>query len=164
MGVDTRSKHIMVNANSSGILNGDDTECGFVVKINNGGCFFEYSMDDIGADIPAAAAQVKESFTVSKLLREGSIDRIVLKDEPLVQSFARPTDLASYSDKDVLSFVQKMQKELQAKSEHILNAMIRVSTLEVSKLFVSANRELDQNYTWINGFMGLAYGAGVRLL
>lgn len=157
LGVDTRSKYIMVNANSSGILNGDDTECGFVVKINNGGCFFEYSMDDIGADIPAAAAQVKESFTVSKLLREGSIDRIVLKDEPLVQSFARPTDLASYSDKDVLSFVQKMQKELQAKSEHILNAMIRVSTLEVSKLFVSANRELDQHYTWINGFMGLAY-------
>ena len=29
--------------------------------------------------------------------------------------------------------------------------------METSKLFVSHNRELDQNYTWINGFMVLVY-------
>lgn len=157
LGVDTRSKYIMADSNNSSIRNGNYTECGFVVKLSNGGCFFEYSMDDIGEDIPATAAQIKESFTVSKLLREGSIDHIQLKDEPLVQSFARPTDLGSYSDKDILSFTQKLQKELQAKSEHILNAMVGISTMEVNKLFVSANRELDQNYTWIDGGIGLAY-------
>ena len=43
------------------------------------------------------------------------------------------------------------------KSEHILNAIVGVSTLEVSKLFISENRELDQNYAWINGMMAAVY-------
>jgi TldD protein len=35
--------------------------------------------------------------------------------------------------------------------------MVGIGTLEVSKLFVSQNRELDQNYTWVNGHMVLIY-------
>ena len=157
LGVDTRSKSVLVDTNNSNIRNGDDTECGFVVKLNNGGCFFEYSMDDIGADISETAAEIKNSFTVSKLLREERIDGIHLTDAPLVQSFVRASDLASYSDGDILRFCRTLQEQLQRKSEHILNAVVRVSTLEVSKLFVSANRELDQNYTWVNGPLGLVY-------
>lgn len=157
LGVDTRSKSILVDTNTSSIRNGDDTECGFVVKLNNGGCIFEYALDDIGEDIAAVATEIEKSLTVSKQLREGRIDNIHLEDAPLVQSFSRPSDLASYRDADILSHCKKLQAELQGKSEHILNAVVRVSTLEVSKLFVSANRELDQNYTWVNGLLGLMY-------
>ena len=46
---------------------------------------------------------------------------------------------------------------MQGRSEHIRNAFVRISTLEVSKLFISPNRELDQNYTWINGMAALIY-------
>ncbi len=53
LGADSKSTEIQVNANTSGINNGQDTECGFVVKLNNGSCFFEYAIDDIGADVAA---------------------------------------------------------------------------------------------------------------
>ena len=157
LGVDTKSKSIRVDSNTSSLSNGNDTECGFVVKLNNGGCFFEYSLDDIGEDVRQTAAQIKDAFVVSSTLRQESIRGIHLEDAPLVQSFLRPSDLSQYTDGQVLSFCQNTQKDLQSRSECIRNAFVRISTLEVSKLFISPNRELDQNYTWINGAAALVY-------
>ncbi len=157
LGVDTKSKSIQVDVNTSNINNGQDTECGFVVKLNNGSCFFEYSLDDIGEDVQAAAAQIRESFKISSILREDCIDGVHPEDAPLVKSFVRPSDLGSFSDAQLLGFCEKTQKALQAKSECIRNAFVRLSTMEVSKLFISENRELDQNYVWVNGMMLLVY-------
>lgn len=157
LGVDTKSKAVRVNANTSSISDGWDMQCGFVVKLHNGGCFFEYSLDDINGDVQAMAAQIQEAFVVSKVLKEDSISGIHLEDAPLVQSFQRPSDLGSFSDAQLLDFCVKNQKELQAKSEYIRNALVAVSTMEVSKLFISKNRELDQNYVWINGMLVLVY-------
>ena len=90
-------------------------------------------------------------------INEKGISGIHLEDAPLVQSFQRPSDLGSFSDAQLLDFCVKNQKELQAKSEYIRNALVAVSTMEVSKLFISQNRELDQNYVWINGMLVLVY-------
>lgn len=157
LGVDNQSKSIRVNSNTSSIGAGRDTECGFVVKINDGGCFFEYSMDDIGEDIRELAREIRKAFSVSSKLNSDVIADIHLDDSPLVKSFVRESDLGDYGDKMLLDFCKKTQKALQGKSENVLNAFVSLSTLEVSKLFVSANRELDQNYVWINGVMFLVY-------
>ena len=157
LGADNKSTAIRVDANTSSIGNGQDTECGFVVKINNGGSFFEYSMDDIGEDVAALAEEIKEAFSVSEQLQASQIENISLSDSPLVQSFVRPSDLKDYSDAQLLAFCQQTQKALQGKSEHILNAMVMLSTMEVSKLFLSSNRELDQNYAYIGGMLVLVY-------
>ena len=157
LGADSKSTAIRVDASTSNISNGQDTECGFVVKLNNGSCFFEYAMDDIGEDVATLAEEIKEAFSASAALKQASIEHISLKDEPLVQSFARASDLHEYSDAQLLDFCQKTQKELQGKSENILNAMVALNTMEVSKLFISQNRELDQNYAFIGGVLVLVY-------
>ena len=41
LGADVKSKSIRVDRNTSAIRPGRDTECGFVVKMSNGGAFFE---------------------------------------------------------------------------------------------------------------------------
>lgn len=164
LGADSKSSSIRVDANTSSISNGQDTECGFVVKVNNGGCFFEYSMDDIGQDVPALAAEIKAAFSVSKRLQQSTIDHIQLEDEPLVRSFSRASDLSDYSDGQLLEFCQKTQKELQSKSEHILNAIVALQSMEVSKLFVSENRELDQNYAFLGGMLLLVYRENDRVV
>ncbi len=157
LGVDTKSKSIRVDSNTSSINNGNDTTCGFVIKLNNGGCFFEYSLDDIDEDVHHVAAEIKDAFVISKTLKQDSIKNIHLEDAPLVRSFVRESDLSRYTDEQILTFCQKTQKDLQSKSENIRNALVLLSTMEISKLFVSANRELDQNYTWISGVMVLVY-------
>ena len=156
LGVDIRSKTVRVDRNTSNILPGHDTECGFVIKMCSGGAVYEYSADDI-ADVQTLADTITASFRLSAKLQELSITGITFADEPLVQSFSRPNDFDAYTDAQLLDYSKDLCKDILGRSEHILNAMVGIGTLEVSKLFVSENRELDQNYTWVNGIMFVIY-------
>ena len=162
LGSDVRSKAIRVNKNTASIGPGMDSECGFVVKLNNGTVFYEHSLDDIGGDIPALAEKILEGFRCSTALGGSTVEGISIPDEPLTKSFRRENDLQDYSDDQILSYCSDLCKKLLGKSEHLLNATVMVSTLEVSKLFVSANRELDQNYTWVNGRLMSVYSENGR--
>ena len=158
LGVDIKTKNVRVDRNTSNIQPGYDTECGFVVKMCNGGAIFEYSLDDISADdMQELAATIAKAFRLQEALTDNAITGTVLPDEPLVQTFCRPADLDRYSDQQILTFCKDLCGDLLSRSQHILNAMVGIGTLEVSKLFVSENRELDQNYTWVNGMMVLVY-------
>ena len=157
LGVDIQAKTIRADRNTSGIRSGMDTECGFVLKMSNGSVFFEYSLDDIAGDVDALVQKITSAFALNALLAANTIGEVRLSDEPLVQSFAREHDLADYSEQQLLSFVKEQCATLLGKSEHILNAMVDIGTLEVSKLFLSENRELDQNYAWVNGMMAVVY-------
>ena len=157
LGADIKEKSIRVDKNTSGIRSGRDTECGFVVKMSNGSVFFEYSLDDISGDIPALAEKVSAAFQLNEQLKSSTIDPVHLSDEPLVRSFRRPSDLTDYTDDQLLDFCKVQCKSLLEKSGYVLNAFVILGSLEVSKLFISENRELDQNYTWINGTMLAVY-------
>ncbi len=157
LGADITARSVRVDRNTSGINPGRDTECGFVIKLSNGGAFFEYSLDDIAGDPAALAATVSEAFALEQSLLAEAIDGIIPADEPLVQSFSRENDLAAFSEQQLLEFCRQQKDALLAKSENVLNAVVILGSFEVSKLFVSANRELDQNYAWINGTMWLVY-------
>ena len=153
LGADIQGKSIRVDRNTSSIGANRDTECGFVVKMSNGTTFFEYSLDDVSGDIPALAEKIASAFTLSAALKGNTIDEVRLSDEPLQQSFERAHDFAEHTDKELLDFCKNTCGALLAKSENLLNALVLLDRREVSKLFVSANRELDQNYTWVNGIM-----------
>ena len=157
LGVDTKAKTVRVDKNSSVISATAGTECGFVVKLSNGGVFFEYSMDDISGDMAQMAINIADAFHLSEALQSNTIDGIRLPDEPLVRSFAREHDLDRYTDAQLLDYCKKLHSQLTAKSEHILNAVISLGSREVSTLFLSVNRELDQNYAWINGNIMAVY-------
>ena len=157
LGTDQNARSIRVNKNSSAIAPGMDTECGFVVKVSNGQVFFEYSLDDVGEDALALAKKISAAFRIHESLTSATIGHIDLSDEPLVESFSRPGDFDRYTEQEILDFCQTQCKAMLAKSEHLLNAYVSVGTFEVSKLFISANRELDQHYTWVNGGLVAIY-------
>lgn len=157
LGADVKAKSIRVNRNTSSIGPGRDTECGFVVKMCNGGAFFEYSLDDIAGDLDCLAEKITQAFALNASLAGNTVGSAGLADEPLVRSFARPHDLADYTDGKLLDFCKEQCAALLGKSENLLNALVGLSLMEVSKLFISENRELDQNYSWVNGMMVAVY-------
>ena len=154
LGVDIKTTGIRVDRNTSNIGPGQDTECGFVVKMHNGSVFCEYSLDDIAGDIPALAAKIAASVAYDS---GNTIAGAALPDEPLVQSFAREHDLADYTEAQLLDFCKEQCATLLGKSEYLLNGMVSLRLLEVSKLFISENRELEQNYSWVNGILVAIY-------
>ena len=157
LGVDTKAKTVHVDKNSSGISAAAGTECGFVVKMSNGGVFFEYSLDDITGNIAQLAAEIADALQLNETLQNSTIQGLCLPDEPLVRSFAREHDLDLYTDAQLLDYCKDLHSQLTAKSEHILNAVVSIGSREVSTLFLSVNRELDQNYAWVNGNIMAVY-------
>ena len=157
LGADIKAKAVRADKNSSSISSGRDTECGFVVKMSDGKVFFEYSLDDISGDISALAGKIISAFRINKTLSGNTIGSVELSDEPLVQSFGRSNDFKVYSENEMLDFCKEQCSALLSKSPCVLNAVVALSTLEVSKLFISENRELDQNYAWVNGMLVAAY-------
>ena len=158
LGADVRVQSVMANRMSTSIQDeGLGSECGFVVKMKNDNAFFEYSLDDILGDKEELAKKIISSLKIDKELEEKMIQTGDISDEPLEKSFIRESDLDSYSVSDKLEFVTKLKDLMLTKSENILNAVAVIQTLNVSKIFVTEHRTLDQNYTWVNGNLVLVY-------
>ena len=157
LGVDVKARSISINKKLTNIASGMDTECGFVVRVAGDGVFYEYSMDDIAGDTAMIAAEVRRCFRFSKTLNAQPIGVRNLSDEPLVQSFSRPGDLSEYTDEQLLNFCRDLRDTVSSKSENLLNVSVGLYTMETSKLFVSPNKELDQNYSWVNGMIGVVW-------
>lgn len=164
LGADVRTRSIRVDRNTSNITPGRDTECGFVVKMSRGSVFFEYSLDDLPENAGELAQTISNAFCLNEKLAANTIGEVRLEDEPLVKSFARPGDFDRYTDQELLEFSRNLRQKLQDQSQCILNAEVMISTLEVSKLFISENRELDQNYTWVNGYLFAVYRENEKVI
>ena len=157
LGVDVKARSISVSNKLTNISSGMDTECGFVIKAAGDGVFYEYSLDDIHGDLNALVEEIERSFRFSKALKATPIGVHDLSDEPLVQSFSRPSDLDAYSEEALLNFCRSTRDSVNVKSENLRNVSVSLYTMETSKLFISPNRELDQNYTWGNGRVTVVY-------
>ncbi|MBQ8238597.1 MAG: TldD/PmbA family protein [Oscillospiraceae bacterium] len=157
LGTDQKARSIRVNKNNAAIAPGMDTECGFVIKVSDGSVFFEYSTDDIGEDTRELAASIRSAFRIHESLRGSTVGHIALSDEPLTESYSRPGDFDNYTQQQLLAFCREQTAVLLGRSENLLNASVSIETLEVSKLFISPNRNLDQHYTWVNGALVAVY-------
>ena len=157
LGVDVKARSISANRKLTNIASGMDTECGFVVKVAGDGVFYEYSLDDIHGDLEALVNEINRCFRFSKALNAKPIGVRELRDEPLVQNFCRESDLDRYSEQQLLDYCKDLRDSVSAKSENLLNVSAALYTMETSKLFISENRELDQNYAWVNGMVSVVW-------
>ena len=162
LGVDVKARSIMANNKLTNISSGMDTECGFVVKVAGDGVFYEYSLDDIRGDLSTLVAEINKSFRFSKALKARPIGICDLRDEPMVRSYSRESDLGAWSEEQILDFCKALRDSVNAKSANLKNVTVAIYTLETSKLFISPNRELDQNYAWVNGHISVVYRANEK--
>ena len=164
LGTDVASKRVFVNRSNSGVSEAMGAECGFVVKMSNGQSFFEYSTDDIHGDVSVLAQEIVDSVAVDESLSDRMIHSSVIADEPMVRSFSRECDLDQYTDQELLSYASGLKDSLLQKDPKILNAFAQILTLNVSKLFITAHRELDQHYGWANVIAMVLYKDGDKMV
>lgn len=165
LGTDVRVQSVSANSKATSIQDeGLSSECGFVIKMKNDNAFFEYSLDDIKGDKKILAKRIVDSLKIDSDLEEKMISTKDINDEAMVKSFVREADLEEYSVEDKLKFVSNLKDELSKKSDFILNAMVTLSTLNVSKIFITENKDLDQNYTWVNGYLVVVYRENDRIV
>jgi len=157
LGTDVHATAIRADRRSSAVQDGAG-ECGFVVKMHDGRAFYEYSLDDISGDKAALAEKIISAVKAGAALEGRMISAAAVADEPMVKDFLRESDFDQYTDEQLLGICQELSKELIAKDEKVLNAMVAIQPYVVSKLFVTKNRQLSQHYSWANGFLMVVYG------
>ena len=164
LGSDVKSSMIGADKNMSSVDEGSMSECGFVIKMHNGNCFFEYSLDDVSGDKKALAEKIISSVRVAEAMQKREISVPTPKDDALVKSFYRECDFDSYTDEKLLTFAKSTCKEILESDEHMVNAMVRILPFTVSKLFVTKNKELDQFYSWVNVIAIAIYHTGEKMV
>lgn len=150
LGSDIRSTAVSVNKVNSSIGEGNLSECGFVIKMHDGKAFYEYSLDDVSGDKEALAKKIIDSIGIDDSLANDTVSVPCPLDEPMIKSFSRESDDGQLSDEEILRFCTEMRDRALSKDERILNCYVSASSFTVSKLFITKQRELDQNYSWVN--------------
>ena len=122
-----------------------DTEAGFVIKVYNKDHYSEYALDDIN-DFDVEAFKQKIDL---KELNQDCVKVGLLSDEPLVASYER-LDEAPLSDEDIMTKITAIKDYLMDYDERIVFAGAVFMKREISSMFISKNRQLEQSYGWNN--------------
>jgi len=135
-----------INANESDMT----TSRGFVVKVYDGGCYAEYSGNTISEEeIGKIVLRVKEELVNLGGTAEKS-EYNIPEDEPAVfcESTECLIDPMEMGDKAIVDKLMEIHKKGMAHSEKVLNCGASTAFRKYSKLFLSKNRDLEQNAMW----------------
>lgn len=150
-----KTKRILVSTTTSSI-DELDNECGFVIKVYKDGHYSEYSCDDInGLDVEA----IKRSIT----LECGYYSFIpCLEEKEHVESFERE-DKQPLSDEAIFERLKSIKDYCHSKDKRVVQAGVVYSKREVSKIFISNHKCLDQKYDWCNAMMQVVVKDGYAI-
>ena len=157
LGNDIKAKSISCDRNVQSISDGRDTEVGFVVKMNNNKAFFEYSLDDLSENTKEEASRILKAISIDERFKSKTIEVKDIEEEKLERDFIRESDLDKYSDEELLNFSINLKNDVLKLDNHLLNVAVTIYTQDISKIFVSKNKTLTQNYTWVNGYLRAIY-------
>ena len=143
--------------------NSFDKQQGFVVKLSNGGSFFEYSFDNFLKGIDDVVLNISKLTNLNKDLESLEIESLDVEEEKLVKDFVREDDFANFTNEDILNFVKKETSEILEKDSHVVNAVTSITTQDISKLYISKSKELTQHYTWVYGSLVAIYSDNNRM-
>ncbi|MBR2802623.1 MAG: TldD/PmbA family protein [Erysipelotrichaceae bacterium] len=133
-------------------MSSDETEneCGFVIRVYGQSHYSEYSCNDIrGLDLQ----KVRQELQLP-VLKQDFVSAQPLQEEELVKSFCRE-DAHPLPDQEIMEKLTAIREYCEKYDERIINANVMCRQREVSKIFVSTKKCLDQYYAWTNCMMML---------
>ena len=134
------------------------TERGSVVRVSRGGLYSEYAFNRFDPDHPElTAAEARrflgEQFSLLAETASAVYETPALPDEPCVVREEMETGLLP-EETDLAALVEKLS-EMSARgvaaSEYAIDCRLRAQSTHVSKLFLTANRDMRQSYVYSEG-------------
>jgi len=142
---------------------------GFVVKVYDGSCYGEYSFNEISEElIEDIVRKIREElWPMSEKLPEGVRKSVyaMLEDEPLVfsDSTEYEIDPREYGDEAIIRELAAASEAGRAYSDKVLDCNAFANYQKYSKLFLSKNRDMEQNVLWMSGGFSVMAARGEEL-
>jgi len=149
LGTDVSAKNYSVDKFQTNIINSSINECGFVVRVYTLNRFFEYSFNELDSkNIDNIVNTIDELINSKNNLIK--VNAHLKEEESLVKKFTRKQIGREYSPEEIISKLKELVNYGLGLSEFVINARASIEFAEYSKFYISANRDLEQYYTWIN--------------
>lgn len=161
---DSRAMAYSVSKRGTGISEVDFLSGrGFVAKVYDGKSYGEYSFNDITEEnIPKLLDNIKESLMPLKNYLPDGIKESEYKElddevkiiEESSEYLQSPEDLG---DENIIAFLTKLSEAGRTFDPKILDCAVSCRYQRYHKLFLSPNKDMEQNILWTNGsFMVMA--------
>lgn len=152
LGSDTKGKTFQVSGNDTKIKDFGGNECGFVVRVQKNGRYFEYSFNEwLDSDqlYDEILRLYQEDQQIQKEAELENYDQISCTDAMVYESHEQTVQktLEDYGIENVLAEMTKVKQMVMA-DERIVNVAIVLNNVHVSKSFIAMNKELYQGYMY----------------
>ncbi len=155
LGTDTKGKVYRVSKTGTEVYDAMLAERGFVVRLHNGVNYSEYSFNEIDEDkISDIVSDIKAKL--HKVSSEIKLNEYaVIDEEELVRQFFSEEEVSpeSISSEEIIRSLTEIKDLGCSLSELVANFRAAFSFTHVSKIFLSANKDLEQSYTYSEASM-----------
>lgn len=149
LGTDTKGKVYRVGKTGTEVNDVMLAERGFVVRVHNGVNYSEYSFNEIDeSKLNTIASDIKDKLhRVSKDIKVNSYD--LINEEEIEKQFFSETEVdpESISAEQIIMDLTALKDMGCSLSELVVNFRAALSYTHVSKIFLSAKKDLEQSYT-----------------
>ncbi len=149
LGTDTGGKVYRVSKTGTEVNDAMLTERGFVVRIHNGVNYSEYSFNEINENtLHSIVSNIKDKL--HKVSKEINVNEYALiEEEELSKQFFSESEIdpEDISAEDIIKELTLLKDMGSSISEQVVNFRAGFSYTHVSKMFLSAKKELEQSYT-----------------
>lgn len=169
LATDSQAKSYSVSRRNVRISqNGMLTARGFVVKVSDGTHYGEYSFNQISEEkIPQILAGVERALAAANRLPEGvSANRYALPVEEatvFVGATEYQVDPEQMGDDAILSHLRRVMERGLAVSEQLIDCHVGCNYQKYSKMFLSANKDLEQHVMWMTGMVAAMASRGEEI-
>lgn len=154
LGKHVTGKTITVTSYNTSIGDTMEKQCGFVVQILTKTHCSEYSFSDLNEkNIDEIEQNIIKKTELAPGLEKETVSLAQMKDEPLKRDFYRPVEDGvndTYPLDKALERLKKIKDAIQGYSDKIIMVRATLTYWDTSAMFLSKNRDLTQDYTWIN--------------
>lgn len=159
LGADATGK--TYNMKKTGVSLNDSrwTERGFVARVYNGTNYCEYSFNDLTEEnLEQVISRVRRTASVMNgiMIDEGFevTDYRLLEEAAINDSFISEVGTSVNLDhQEILDRLRQLMDVTLTYSEELIDVRLVYESVQVSKLFLSGKKDLEQSYVWSNAYV-----------
>ena len=149
LGTHVSGRQVRVDDKTTGIAGSRDEDCGFVIKFYNQNHYSEYSCDNIDEkSLPELIKKIKDATNLTSDITKNCVEAGILQEEKIKKSFSRKPEGKKFSLQEIVEKLKSAKDEIMKTDPLVINGITAYNSMTVSKCFYSANKELEQYYTW----------------
>lgn len=159
LGTDVIGKRFGVQRTGISIDDSDWSERGFVIRVFNGANYSELSFNELPEDLEVIVDKVNNIAQEDvKVFKDNSIEMCklpLIEEEIVKRTFFGEVEILpqEMSSKEKIEKLLKIQSNAFNYSEKLVDFRVTYHEVQVSKIFISNKKELEQSYIWSEGYL-----------